>query len=61
MNLNLGLIALGKFLSKVYCLMFNVCLLCLIRNFIFENIIKNMFYYQCIMKNREIIIIIILY
>ena len=61
MNLNLGLIASGKFLSKVYCLMFNVCLLCLIRNFIFENIIKNMFYYQCIMKNREIIIIIILY
>ena len=61
MNLNLGLIALGKFMSKVYCLMFNVCLLCLIRNFIFENIIKNMFYYQCIMKNREIIIIIILY
>ena len=60
MNLNLGLIALCKFMSKVYCLMFNVCLLCLIRNFIFENI-KNMFYYQCIMKNREIIIIIILY
>jgi hypothetical protein len=54
MNLNLGLIALGKFLSKVYCLMFNVCLLCLIRNFIFENIIKNMFYYQCMSKIEKL-------
>lgn len=53
MNLNLGLIALGKFLSKVYCLMFNVCLLCLIRNFIFENI-KNMFYYQCMSKIEKL-------
>lgn len=54
MNLNLGLIALGKFLSKVYCLMFNVCLLCLIRIFIFENIIKNMFYYQCMSKIEKL-------